>query len=724
MKIKVLILILVFTIFVEAKAKRKNVKALLVTKLEKQLDKAVTNQNCLLAVSLARGILEQIGDNLKAYRAIANCTKGEVTSPSYKKAAKEVFEQSKVLSIIPKILDIAHVKEMIPVLSEVKTDKSVGEYLMLTELYSKIGEPEKQIKALEEAVALDPNDPRPKLILAYKKFEKGKVGEARKLYREYFFAAAKNPSQAYMLAYVAALAFPYIFSGVLTFLCWILGYTIFKKIRRRIEKMDDGFKRGKAKLAVPLLAALIPIALSFQFITSGKVFPFGLLLLIIIVEAATLLLPKLYRFTKPVLKFAGYHYKSIFSVRFSKTMSRVPKSWRIIIAFLNLFVLGTVTPIITQPDIKYGVMLTCLFIFLGTIGSLVVTFVRSNKKLETSLKWICVTATIPFLVMFILSKWNEIGAPILYGRLPSPEAIESLVNYLVFWCIAVYLALHLSKIVAEAIIDPLREIIGNIRVIEKGDFTARVDLMAENELGLLGKSINHMAAGLERREFIEKTFHRYVDPQVANRILENSKDDLYVESQRMDAVIMFVDIRGFTSMSERITPEEVVAMLNQYFEAMVSVITSYGGVIDKFIGDAILAVWGVPTPIENAEESAVKAGIALREKMEELNIELKEKGFASLGIGIGINSGPVVAGSIGNSERMEYTVIGDVVNTAQRIESIAKKQEVLLSESVYSKVSKVCQAKALDPVKLKGKEKEMIFWAADKILMGDNSING
>jgi class 3 adenylate cyclase len=224
-----------------------------------------------------------------------------------------------------------------------------------------------------------------------------------------------------------------------------------------------------------------------------------------------------------------------------------------------------------------------------------------------------------------------------------------------------------------------------------------------------------MAEGLQRREFIEKTFSRYVDEKIAKRILGGSQDEINIAGQKMNATVLFSDIRGFTTLSEQLPPEEVVQVLNTYFSKMVATVKSHGGVIDKFIGDAMLCVWGVPHPVENGTLQAVRCALEMQKEMKVLNEEFSARGLPSLGVGIGINVGSVVAGSLGSSDRMEYTVIGDVVNTAQRVESKAPAGSVLLTDPTYQTFREAIEAESMGEFSLKGKAVPMTLWSVKRV---------
>jgi len=165
---------------------------------------------------------------------------------------------------------------------------------------------------------------------------------------------------------------------------------------------------------------------------------------------------------------------------------------------------------------------------------------------------------------------------------------------------------------------------------------------------------------------------------------------------------MFTDIRGFTAMSENALPEKIVADLNEYFTLMVDVVDNYGGILDKFIGDAIMAVWGAPVPFEDKEMRAVKAALEMQEVLGRYNKERIDKKLTPLTMGIGLNSGIVVSGNLGSDKRTDYTVIGEEVNLASRLCSKAAPGQTLISEGMYRKIKGLVEVKALEPIALKG----------------------
>lgn len=680
--------------------------------LKAKLGAEIERRSCSSSLPIANAIYDRDPGDVPALQTIVKCTRSEQHIHQYSLQAKEIFERSRILSIIPKLLEVAQVKDLVPILREVevKKDKSIADYLMINEIYERLGDPEKQIETLKEAVKAEPGDVRPLILLASKQFQANHrdelKAEATDLIRNFFANAAKQPSQIYLMAYVLALAYPIPLCVGLVALIWLLAGALYY---RKVEAVKDW---QELSLRMPILVATVPLLLAFRFWQTGKALPIGAMLLILCAQAFLLFNPILKRLYVPLLGYAAKTFYFVFNgTKLAKKLAALSPGTRFLISFATLVVLGVIAPTIDVPDLKYGLIIFCSFILYATIGSLMISFLRSRTSLETSLRWIGIVATFPFLISYILSNWQSLGTPLMFGEIPSPSAVDSLASYLLFWGVSFFLALHLGKIIAQAFIQPITEMIEKVARIEKGDFEARVEVYSRDEIGLLGHAVNRMGHGLGKREKIEKTFRKYVDKQIAERILEGVESEVRIEGQSVNAVVLFADIRGFTSFSEKTTPEHVVKMLNQFFERMVKIVQLNGGVIDKFIGDNMMAVWGIPYPIEDAEKKAITAGIAMLKEMESWNKELKSQGQAEIGIGIGINAGAMIAGSIGSSDHMEYTVIGDTVNTAQRAESIAKRQQMVVTDTMYDRVRHLVQATPLEPVKVKGKESLQHWYA-------------
>jgi adenylate cyclase len=209
---------------------------------------------------------------------------------------------------------------------------------------------------------------------------------------------------------------------------------------------------------------------------------------------------------------------------------------------------------------------------------------------------------------------------------------------------------------------------------------------------------------ITQEQRLMSTLCRYVTRQVAEEILKD-RDRLKLGGTRSSVSVLFSDIRNFTTISENSTAEEVVTMLNDYFTRMLDPIFRYDGTLDKFIGDAIMAVFGAPIPQENDAENAVKAALEMRRALKWYNVDREGRGELPIDIGIGITKGEAVSGNIGSEQRMEYTVIGDTVNVASRLEGLTKQYDykILVNEQVYNDVRDKIACVDLGFANVKGK---------------------
>lgn len=220
-----------------------------------------------------------------------------------------------------------------------------------------------------------------------------------------------------------------------------------------------------------------------------------------------------------------------------------------------------------------------------------------------------------------------------------------------------------------------------------------------------------LARKIEQEAKTRAQFQRLLSPNLVDQVVAG-KLQLEKGGALSEVTLLFSDIRGFTTMSERRAPEEIVHMLNEYFELMVDVIFKHEGTLDKFVGDEIIALFGAPVPIENAEMKAVECALDMMKVLSEFNRTRLAEGQDEIRVGIGINTGTVVTGAIGSSRALQYTAIGDAVNTAARLCTQAKAGQVLLSETTYRKVYTRIAAAALPSVRVKGKADELSIWNA------------
>lgn len=221
----------------------------------------------------------------------------------------------------------------------------------------------------------------------------------------------------------------------------------------------------------------------------------------------------------------------------------------------------------------------------------------------------------------------------------------------------------------------------------------------------------------ERRR-IRDAFGRYLAPQVIRKI-ETGEVPLALGGARREATILFSDIRGFTTLSERLSPEELVALLNEYLTAMTSVVLDHEGVVDKYIGDAIMAFWNAPMLQADHAIRAARTAIGMRDRLETLRVEWAERKLPDVRVGIGLNCGDVVIGNMGSEQRFDYTAIGDEVNLSSRLESLTKFYGVtiLISDAVRRKLGEGFFCRRLDLVTVKGKVKPVAVYE----LMGETS---
>ncbi len=272
------------------------------------------------------------------------------------------------------------------------------------------------------------------------------------------------------------------------------------------------------------------------------------------------------------------------------------------------------------------------------------------------------------------------------AEVPELKAFEAayLVQYrsVLLAIIVLCVSVLIGHLFSDTLTKPIYELVRAATRISRGDFGIDLKPRTRDEVGYLSRTFNEMAKGLEERDRVKRTFRKFHSKAITDKLL-SGEVKLGGESKR--ATVLFSDIRGFTKISESMPPEAVVEMLNEYLSRMVTVITSHGGVVDKFMGDAIMAVWGVPIEREDDAEQAVRCCLAMRVELASLNEARLERGQPALRIGMGLNRGDLTAGNIGSSERMEYTVIGDAVNLASRIESATKSEgtDLLIDKSIF-----------------------------------------
>lgn len=289
------------------------------------------------------------------------------------------------------------------------------------------------------------------------------------------------------------------------------------------------------------------------------------------------------------------------------------------------------------------------------------------------------------------------------------EAVDQLLSSIIKTAgVSVSVAIFLIFLFSMTLTSPIEKLAEMIQLVSKGNFDvkARSKIKSHDEVGDLATAFDNMTEGLKERDKVKNLFNKFHGSSITEDLLKN---DIGVGGQNKEVTVFFSDIRGFTSFSEKRTPEEVVEMLNEYFEVMVGIINKYNGVVDKFIGDAIMAVWGAPTTGDRDTHNALRACMEMRKSLEDLNKKREARNQPPIMIGMGLHTGRAISGTIGSSERMEYTVIGNTVNTTSRIEASTKAfgSDLLVSEDVVAKVGEEFQVELAGAAEVKGRSEPL-----------------
>ena len=273
---------------------------------------------------------------------------------------------------------------------------------------------------------------------------------------------------------------------------------------------------------------------------------------------------------------------------------------------------------------------------------------------------------------------------------------------------------RLHEAVGSALCAPLildTNIIGAFVVIsrERSAFSA----LARRLLAAMASQIDTAIFEDMQRQHIKVVFSRYVAADVVEEMLKTDQD--FMDDDRKELTVLFSDLRGFTAASERLDTDVLVGMLNEHLSAMTEVVLSNRGTLDKFIGDCVMAFWGAPVAQPDHAYAAVKAAIEMRKAHEKLLEGWKTRGLPEIHIGIGINTGDMFVGNIGDERKSSYTVIGDHVNLAARLEGVARGGEVLITESTLSSTRDRIEFETMEPVRVKGKSDEIPLFNVTKL---------
>jgi adenylate cyclase len=258
----------------------------------------------------------------------------------------------------------------------------------------------------------------------------------------------------------------------------------------------------------------------------------------------------------------------------------------------------------------------------------------------------------------------------------------------------------------------LQQIIKVLREVREGRFDEKVRVASNDEIGYTGDVINEMSEGLRERDFIKDTFGKYVTQEIRDEILAGK---VSLDGELKEVTVLFADLRNFTPMVEKTPPKEVVKIINSYFKEMDEAIKQYHGLVLHYIGDAIFAVFGAPLFRENHPALALQAAREMRRRLQAVNRTLEKAGYPRLSHGIGIDTGQVLAANIGSPDRLSYTLVGDTVNVASRLQELNKEfnTEIILSGATRARTNGDFLLQELPATRVKGKSGSIQIFSLD-----------
>ena len=330
--------------------------------------------------------------------------------------------------------------------------------------------------------------------------------------------------------------------------------------------------------------------------------------------------------------------------------------------------------------------------------------------------------TIPVITLFVMI-WRYVQE----GDIHRAILIELFFLGLCFIGVALLIAIRFGQQIGRDVDDLL---LGLDRV-ERGELNVRLDIARANEFGRLAQGINQMAQGLIMRDRIKSAFGHFVNPKVAEDFLRryDQDDSQLLGGHKQELTILMCDLRDFTPLSESLDPQELIEVLNGYFTEMVTVIRAHDGIVDKFMGDAVMAIFGLHKESDaHPERDAVLAAIEMLSALDHHNHHrhTRDPNCLPLRAGIGLHVGEVVAGYLGSNDRLEFTVIGESVNLAARIEGKTKSPAppILMSEDLARKVAPLIPVEEVMRTRLKGVSRELTLFAPSAVISETDDVSG
>jgi class 3 adenylate cyclase len=259
-------------------------------------------------------------------------------------------------------------------------------------------------------------------------------------------------------------------------------------------------------------------------------------------------------------------------------------------------------------------------------------------------------------------------------------AVDIFLFSLVLCAVFIYIGFRLNALVGRSIVEPLKDMLNVVQKVEQGDFSQRIPVVSNDELGELAEAGNQMIQGLAERERVRESFGRYVTPEIRDKILSG---EIPLDGEKKRATMLFADLRNFTRYVEENPPEIVILSMRDYFTAMEEAVRAYGGLVLQYVGDELEAVFGVPLETDHHADKAVQAALEMRKRLIQLNRSRQTEGEAPFQHGVGICSGPVLAGNTGSRHHPSYALIGDTVNLASRVQELTKEVgcDILITRS-------------------------------------------
>jgi adenylate cyclase len=355
----------------------------------------------------------------------------------------------------------------------------------------------------------------------------------------------------------------------------------------------------------------------------------------------------------------------------------------------------------------------------ATFESAEARFPRRSRIAVRLLGAFLVVSILPIGILAYLS-WRESGGASEVEEVAHSEeelfGVSIATVELVVAGASLVLSIAMALLVARTLVRPLRRLQVAMQRVEKGELEVSADVSTTDELGQLAMSFNHMVEGLRREALVRDLFGQYVTPELAEAAIERRGE---LDGQLVTCTVLFADIRNFTGIAEALPASRLIKVLNEYFSRMSAVIVDEHGFVNKFGGDSLLAVFGTPlNPDPQHAACAVQTGLRMLRVLGDFNREQEKSWLPQIIIGIGIATGDVVAGNVGSETRLEYTVIGDAVNVASRLQAMTKDREepILADGETARAAAEVASFERVGEVAVRGKTRRVNVFAVSEPL--------